>query len=115
MNIQAKADSPTPGPWAFKMVPDTPEERAGIYDPTGLFLCHHDAEDAFGCGGSFFEGGFVDGSHDEMLATARLIASAPDLLAALQAFLSGADSGHVSIEVDNAARAAISKATGAAS
>lgn len=45
-------------------------------------------------------------------ADARLIAAAPELLQALTDFIAGADNGHVSIEVDRAARAAIAKALG---
>lgn len=45
-------------------------------------------------------------------ANARLIAAAPDLLEALRAFIAEADAGHVTIETDKAARAAIARATG---
>jgi hypothetical protein len=45
-------------------------------------------------------------------ANARLIAAAPDLLDALEAFLNEADAGHVSVDTDRAARAAIAKARG---
>lgn len=50
----------------------------------------------------------------ECEANARLIAAAPTLLEALEAFVAGADAGHVSVEVDNAARAAINAAKGQA-
>jgi hypothetical protein len=48
----------------------------------------------------------------EAIANARLIAAAPDLYEALAAFVAGADAGYVSVEVDQAARAALAKATG---
>lgn len=50
----------------------------------------------------------------QMRHNAHLIAAAPDLLAALSNFVAEADAGHVTIETDRAARAAIALATGAA-
>ena len=59
--------------------------------------------------------GTVSGSQADPMqaANARLIAAAPDLLEALEAFIAGADAGHVSVEVDRTARAAIAKARAA--
>jgi hypothetical protein len=42
----------------------------------------------------------------------RLIAAAPELYEALSSFIAAADAGHVSVETDNAARAALAKARG---
>jgi hypothetical protein len=56
--------------------------------------------------------GIIPGPTSE--ANARLIAAAPDLLEALEAFLNEADEGHVSVDTDKAARAAIAKAKGGA-
>lgn len=57
-----------------------------------------------------------DGTPDAetQAANARLIAAAPELLTTLKAFLAEADAGHVSVEADRNARAAIARATGAA-
>lgn len=41
-----------------------------------------------------------------------MMAAAPALFEALSNFIAGADAGHVSVEVDNAARAALAKARG---
>jgi len=48
----------------------------------------------------------------ETIANACLIAAAPELLEALSEFITSADAGHVSVETDRKARAAIAKAEG---
>lgn len=61
---------------------------------------------------TFFHLGAAFEKHDaESRANARLIAAAPDLLAALRDFLAEADAGHVSVDTDRRARAAILKST----
>ena len=51
-------------------------------------------------------------TYSEGVANARLIAAAPDLYAALRSYLAEADAGHVTVETDSAARAALAKAQG---
>jgi hypothetical protein len=84
----------TPGPWS----PAGPYKNFNnVYD---LFEIHWSPDGE--C--------VAETVHGE--ANARLIAAAPELLEALSAFVVGADAGHVSVEVDRNARAAITKATG---
>lgn len=75
----------TPGPWGFRFVPEGAEEAAGAADPTGIFIGQFSDDGEGPYMPSFLEGAFVDGSHDNMLANAQLIAAAPELLDALQA------------------------------
>lgn len=103
----------TPGPWAFR------PETSAIVGAT-----HHVGENyAYETIGHLSESIFIDASERE--ANARLIAAAPDLLAALENIISlaerGAKSGNDPEMTDiwlrgdiAAARAAIARATGAA-
>lgn len=79
----------TPGPWVWF----GGTLAAG---PRGIHLLY--AEEAPGLGAA-------------AEANAHLIAAAPELLEALVAFIAEADNGHVTVETDRKARAAILKAT----
>ena len=80
----------TPGPWTTDGKAET--DTLDIVSPLGRVA-------------------MLDSSHDLMLVDARLIAAAPDLLAALEGLLNALPSAttHPAIK---AARAAIAKATG---
>lgn len=94
----------TPGPWKYKIVNDE------------FILSNVDADsDAEGrmqdYGSSILEGGLVLENDAENEANARLIAAAPDLLAALEGLLKAANEGERSWwHAERVARAAIAKA-----
>lgn len=90
----------TPGPWQYSPC-----------EITGRYSIYHNGPVAY-CGDTTASPG--DGE-----ANARLIAAAPELLAALVALVGEADLGEVDLDDDDrakldVARAAIAKATGAA-
>ena len=91
----------TPGPWRFE--PAGKRLRVvgarGVWLATAEYAPAHDVEP-----------GDVDRAQAE--ANARLIAAAPDLLAALQAMLTALDCESVSYREIEAAEAAIAKAEG---
>ena len=78
----------TPGPWAIE--PDALGESSIVTD----------------------NGGTIADVYGRNPANARLIAAAPDLLAALQAVADYWAGGDVPADIDAAMRAAIAKATG---
>ena len=84
----------TPAPWATDGKAET--DTLDIVSPLGRVV-------------------MLDCSHDLVLEDARLIAAAPDLLAALQALTSANPYGNVDTwnECVDAAKAALAKATGA--
>lgn len=85
----------TPGPWRFGG-----PEKCTIYDRFGQRIANS------------FEGVMATQRSDsECQANAKLIASAPDLLEALQAIIEDMDSEHGTEYDYNKARAAIKKAT----
>ena len=87
----------TPAPWYWSdNVPDAPKNHCTIVDADGFTIAEPSPMSE---------------------ADARLIAAAPDLLAALQALVGEADLGEVDLDEDDRAlldnaRAAIAKATG---
>lgn len=87
----------TPGPWRVSTDSRTDEE--GLTYVSGLNI-ESDAGEIVGCEG-------IEAWKDNAEANARLIASAPDLLEALQWFVLP-----INNKAHNAARAAIAKATG---
>lgn len=94
----------TPGPWAFR-----PESRNIVSTPEN--------DGHYVTIGGLSESLFITAR--EHAANARLLAAAPELLAALVALVEEADLGEVDLDDDDRAklddaRAAIAKATGAA-
>ncbi len=83
----------TPGPW---LVTKTPAGKAKIVDDNGFSIANA-----------------TSGSYAQQEIDARLIAAAPDLLAALQKVLSAAENGPRREIFADIAREAIAKATGA--
>lgn len=92
----------TPGPW----FPNTPSNRR-VFMP-------NDTVEIKAAGGLVACLYAENWPHGQDERNARLIAAAPELYEALAEFVAGADAGHVSVEADNAARAALAKARGEA-
>ena len=93
----------TPGPWVFDL--------SKSWRPHRVSLCHfvgNDDADIAHIGENFSS----NRSPAETIANARLIAAAPELLAALQAVADYWAGGDVPADIDAAMRAAIAKATG---
>jgi hypothetical protein len=101
------ATAPTPGPWS--VVPDERTYNNGYMDLVDVQGYDIVAENGYSVVGS--EG---ISTSDEDYANARLIAAAPDLLAALQTLLDAVNGHRVTVGDCNEARAAIAKATEAA-
>ena len=80
----------TPGPWSVCA------DRAYVDGPDGKVVAH--------C--------CYERHPSEEYANADLIAAAPDLYEALEAFIAGADTGYISVDVDKFARAALARARG---
>ena len=94
----------TPGPWEpYSQEGETKSGRA-IHSVCkgGYFEDHQCIAEAYGK------------DEAEAFANARIISSAPDLLAALQEIVAADDEQELTDEHINAARAAIARATGAA-
>lgn len=83
----------TPGPWTYE---------AGL---EGFYIGNGEAI-------ATIVYGYID--HPQNIANARLIAAAPDMLAALQMIADDVRSGSFPTPIQNAVIAAIAKATGAA-
>lgn len=96
--------SHTPGPWAALKGTEDESERWGVYQDTGPAKWHL----------ATIENGAPGDTLKTEESNARLIAAAPDLLAACVALVRWRDGGGGNLQRDDviaAARAAIAKAT----